>query len=45
MVLADRRIMIYDEISIGAGVRNAGVLLKRQALLDALDPEMGDFGG
>ena len=44
-LLADRKIMIYDEISIGAGVRNAGVLLKRQALLDALDPEMGDFGG
>lgn len=44
-LLADRRIMIHDDISIGAGVRNAGVILKRQDLLDALDPEIGDFGG
>ena len=42
-LLADRRIMIHDEISIGAGVRNAGVILKRQDLLDVLEPEMGDF--
>jgi len=44
-LLADRRIMVHDEISIGVGVRNAGVILKRQDLLDALEPEMGDFGG
>jgi Cys-tRNA(Pro) deacylase len=44
-LLADQRIMIHDEISIGAGVRNAGVLLKRQDLLATLDPEMGDFSG
>jgi prolyl-tRNA editing enzyme YbaK/EbsC (Cys-tRNA(Pro) deacylase) len=42
-LLADRRIMIYDEISIGAGVRNAGVILKSKDLLNALEPEMGDF--
>ena len=44
-LLADRRIMAYDEISIGAGIRNAGVILKRQDLLDALDPEIGNFKG
>ena len=43
-VMVDRRILVHDEISIGAGIRNAGVILKRQDLLDALEPEMGDFG-
>ncbi len=42
-LLADEKIFVYDEISIGAGIRNAGVILKRQDLLDALDPEIGDF--
>ena len=44
-LLADRRIMIHEDISIGAGTRNAGVILKRQDLLDALDPEIGNFKG
>jgi Cys-tRNA(Pro) deacylase len=42
-LLADRRIMTHDEISIGAGIRNAGVILKSQDLLEILEPEMGDF--
>lgn len=44
-LLVDRKIFTHEEISIGAGIRNAGVVLKRQDLLDALDPEVGDFGG
>ncbi len=42
-LLADEKIFVHEEISIGAGIRNAGVILKRQDLLDALDPEIGDF--
>jgi len=30
-------------ISIGAGVRNAGVILQRDDLVRALQPEIGDF--
>jgi Cys-tRNA(Pro)/Cys-tRNA(Cys) deacylase len=44
-LLVDRKILIHEDISIGAGIRNAGVVLKRQDLLDVLEPEMGDFGG
>jgi Cys-tRNA(Pro)/Cys-tRNA(Cys) deacylase len=44
-LLADRRILTHEDISIGAGIRNAGVILKRQDLLDVLEPELGDFGG
>ncbi len=42
-VLADRRIMDHETISIGAGIRNAGVILRRDDLLHAIQPEMGDF--
>lgn len=43
-ILADSRIMDYDVLSLGAGIRNAGIILKRDDLLRALTPEMGDFG-
>ncbi len=42
-ILADRRIMDYETISIGAGIRNAGIILKRDDLLHAIQPEMGNF--
>ncbi|HEY45554.1 MAG: hypothetical protein AMJ88_12350 [Anaerolineae bacterium SM23_ 63] len=42
-LLADQKILFHEEISVGAGIRNAGVILKSQDLLVALDPELGDF--
>jgi Cys-tRNA(Pro)/Cys-tRNA(Cys) deacylase len=44
-ILADRSILTYEKISLGAGIPNAGVILKREDLLHALDLELGDFGG
>lgn len=43
-ILADRRILDQTTISIGAGIRNAGVILQREDLLNAIEVEMGDFG-
>jgi Cys-tRNA(Pro) deacylase len=42
-ILADRRILDHETVSLGAGVRNTGLLLKREDLLRTLDLEMGDF--
>lgn len=42
-ILADRRIMNHKTISIGAGIRNAGIILQRDDLLNAIQPEIGDF--
>lgn len=42
-ILADRRIMEHETISIGAGIRNAGIILQRDDLLSAIQPEIGDF--
>jgi Cys-tRNA(Pro)/Cys-tRNA(Cys) deacylase len=42
-ILADRRILEHETVSLGVGVRNAGLVLKREDLLRSLDPEMGDF--
>lgn len=42
-ILADRRILEHEMVSLGAGIRNAGLLLKREDLLRTLEPEMGDF--
>ncbi len=42
-ILADRRIQDHETISIGAGIRNAGIILQRDDLLEAIDPELGDF--
>jgi Cys-tRNA(Pro)/Cys-tRNA(Cys) deacylase len=42
-ILADNRIRDHETISIGAGIRNAGIILQRDDLLNAIQPEMGDF--
>jgi Cys-tRNA(Pro) deacylase len=42
-ILADQGILTHDVISIGAGIRNAGIILRREDLLRALGPEMGGF--
>ncbi len=42
-LLADRSVLAHEVISLGAGIRNAGVILKRDDLLRALEPEVGDF--
>ena len=42
--LADHSLFTHEEISLGAGIPNAGVILKRDDLLNALEIEMGDFG-
>ncbi len=43
-IVADQSLLIHEEISLGAGIPNAGVILKRDDLLHALDIEIGDFG-
>jgi prolyl-tRNA editing enzyme YbaK/EbsC (Cys-tRNA(Pro) deacylase) len=42
-VLADGGLLAHEVLSIGAGIRNAGVILRREDLLRALKPEIGDF--
>jgi len=42
-LLADRRLADQKMISIGAGIRHAGVLLQAHDLLRTLEPELGDF--
>jgi Cys-tRNA(Pro) deacylase len=42
-LLADRRLAEEVQVSIGAGIRNAGVVLATQDLLRLVQPEMGDF--
>lgn len=44
-ILADQSILDLDIISLGAGIRNAGVILKREDMLRVVEIEMGDFGG
>jgi prolyl-tRNA editing enzyme YbaK/EbsC (Cys-tRNA(Pro) deacylase) len=41
--LADWRICENETISIGAGIRNAGVIMTRDDLIQAIDLEFGDF--
>jgi Cys-tRNA(Pro)/Cys-tRNA(Cys) deacylase len=43
-ILADVSLLVHEQISLGAGIPNAGVILKRDDLLNALDVEMADFG-
>ena len=43
-ILADHGILAHEQISLGAGIPNAGVVLNRDDLLKTLDLEMGDFG-
>jgi Cys-tRNA(Pro)/Cys-tRNA(Cys) deacylase len=42
-LLADRGILDHEIISIGAEIRNAGLILKREDLIRALEPEIGGF--
>lgn len=42
-LLADQRLADLEIISLGAGIRNAGVILKSKHLLEHLKPELGDF--
>lgn len=42
-LLADQSIQDLEVISLGAGIRNAGVILKTTHLLEHLEPELGDF--
>lgn len=44
-LLADRSLLDAEAISLGVGLSNAGVILKRDDLLRALNPELGDFRG
>lgn len=44
-ILADRSILDQATISIGAGIRNAGVILNREDLLRVIEVEIGDFAG
>lgn len=42
-ILADQQILKLETVSMGVGIPNAGVLLKREDLLRSLKPELGDF--
>jgi Cys-tRNA(Pro)/Cys-tRNA(Cys) deacylase len=42
-LLADRAILEVETISLGAGIRNAGVVLARADAMAALKPKFGDF--
>lgn len=44
-LLADRTILDMKKISLGAGIRNAGVVLDRSAAMAALEPDLADFRG
>lgn len=39
-LLADQRLLAQDEISLGAGLPNSGIILDREQALQALDPEI-----
>lgn len=42
-ILADSRLLDQQEISVGAGIPNAGLILAARDLIDSLKPRMGDF--
>jgi prolyl-tRNA editing enzyme YbaK/EbsC (Cys-tRNA(Pro) deacylase) len=42
-ILADRGLQAHERLSVGSGIRNAGVLLARQDLERTLPLEFGDF--
>ena len=42
-ILADERIKEQETISMGAGIRNAGIIMTRRDLTNALELEWGDF--
>jgi Cys-tRNA(Pro) deacylase len=41
--LADQTLPLEETVSIGAGIRNAGVVLQTKDLLRLVQPEIGDF--
>ena len=43
-ILADNGINNHEDISMGVGIPNAGILIQRKDVLDALEIEFGDFG-
>jgi Cys-tRNA(Pro) deacylase len=42
-LIADRSVLDHVVLSVGAGIRNAGIILARDDLLRALNPDIGDF--
>ena len=42
-LLADQKILEHDVISMGAGIQDAGIILRRDDMVRALQPEFGDF--
>lgn len=42
-ILADRGILQHEQISLGAGLPNSGIVINRRDLERALDLEWGDF--
>jgi Cys-tRNA(Pro)/Cys-tRNA(Cys) deacylase len=42
-ILADRSVTGPEVISVGAGIPNAGIILKRTDLINAVQPVIGDF--
>ncbi len=42
-ILADQSVMEQEVISVGAGIPNAGIILKRVDLLKAIQPVIGEF--
>jgi Cys-tRNA(Pro) deacylase len=43
-ILADSSTTEHAQISFGAGIHNAGVLIKRDDLVNSIELEIGDFG-
>lgn len=41
--LADRSLLAQQTVSIGAGIRDAGIVLATKDLLEIVRPEIGDF--
>jgi prolyl-tRNA editing enzyme YbaK/EbsC (Cys-tRNA(Pro) deacylase) len=42
-ILADQTLLLEELVSIGAGIRNAGVVLSTLDLVRLVQPEIGDF--
>ena len=42
-ILADRSVLEPQDVSVGAGIRNAGVVMNRADLIAALQPEIADI--
>ncbi len=42
-ILANSRLLDLQEVSVGAGIPDAGLILAARDLIDSLKPRMGDF--